>query len=107
MAFVSHHSDVIHITPVGNVTVFDGSLHRTAWFMGMGAIGETTLAHQVAHLGKTLCQGLFFKVLQHKFLDARGVDNPCAEIEVMHFGKGGRMLAFFMDIRNLAYADVQ
>ena len=83
MAFVSHHSDVIHITPVGDVAVFDGCLHRAAWLMGMGAVGETALAHQVAHLGKTLCQRLFLKVVQHKFLDARGVDNPRAKTEMM------------------------
>ena len=107
MDFVSHHSDVIHITPIGDVAVLDGFLHRTAWLMGMGAIGETALAHQVAHLGETLRQGLLLKVIQHKLLDARRVDNLCPEVEMVHLGKSGGVFAFLVIIGNLTDTDVQ
>ena len=70
MALTRHHADVIHITPVGDVAVLYGFLHRTAWLMRMGAIGETASTHQIAHLGEALCKGLSKSLEQHNEANA-------------------------------------
>jgi len=107
MTFIGHHSHVIHIAPVGDVAILDSGFHRAAWLVGVGTIRKTALAHQLAHLWKTLRQGLFLKVIQHKFLDAWRVNNPSAKTKVVHLGKGSRMLTFLMVVRDGTYADIQ
>ena len=75
---VVEHREIALITALGDVVVFDGFEHSTAWLMGVGAVAEAALLGELEDFLEIAGQFLAFHIEGAKAFDAWSVDEKRA-----------------------------
>ena len=78
---VVKHGEVRLVAALGDIVVFDGFEYSTSGFMGMSAVGETTLLRELENLLEIARQLFTFHIEGAKTLDAWGVDEPTSDVD--------------------------
>ena len=105
--FIFKHGEIGIVATLGYVVTFHCLAHSAVGLVGVGAVVETTVGRDAENLLEVMADLLLLHVEGTKAFDAWSIDDVSLIASLIHFGKGGGVLAGFVGIADFAGAQVE